>query len=199
MTEPTLDLAPWPVLVVDDDPDMHAVTALTLDGVEYEGRSLSITHADSAANARALLAKNTYALALLDVVMETDNAGLELVKYLRDTLGEPRTRIIIRTGQAGTVPEWLTVTEYDINGYEDKSMATAQRLRTAVLTALRTYGQIAALADAHARLARHIAGLQALSSPLSDADPAGPTAPVNAEILDELKALVADSPGEIGS
>ena len=199
MTEPTLDLAPWPVLVVDDDPDMHAVTALTLDGVEYEGRSLSITHADSAANARALLAKTTYALALLDVVMETDNAGLELVKYLRDTLGEPRTRIIIRTGQAGTVPEWLTVTEYDINGYEDKSMATAQRLRTAVLTALRTYGQIAALADANARIARHIAGMQALISTLSDADPAGPTAPVNAEILDELKALVADSPGEIGS
>ena len=193
MNDAAADHAPWPVLIVDDDPDMHAVTELILDGVQFCGRGLQFAHAHSAAEAKTLLAGQCFALALFDVVMETDNAGLELVRYLRQDLGEDRTRIIIRTGQAGTAPEWLTVTQYDINGYEDKSMATAQRLRTAVLTALRTYGQIAALAEANARIARHVAGMKALITTLAEADAAPSTAVVNAEVLEQLEALVADT------
>lgn len=193
MNDAAADQAPWPVLIVDDDPDMHAVTELILDGVQFCGRGLQFAHAHSAAEAKTQLAGQCFALALFDVVMETDNAGLELVRYLRQDLGEDRTRIIIRTGQAGTAPEWLTVTQYDINGYEDKSMATAQRLRTAVLTALRTYGQIAALAEANARIARHVAGMKALITTLAEADAAPSTAVVNAEVLEQLKALVADT------
>lgn len=184
---------PWPVLVVDDDPDMHAVTALILEDVQFRGRALHFSHAHSAAEARSMLAERTYALALLDVVMETDNAGLELVRHLRSALDQQHTRIIIRTGQPGTAPEWLTVSDYDINGYEDKSMATAQRLRTAVVTALRTYDQIIALANANARIARHVAGLQALINTLSKAEPASSTAIVNADVLEQLKLLVADT------
>ena len=187
------DQSAWRILIVDDDSDMHAVTQLILDGVEFAGRKLAFFNAHSAAEARTLLAETTFALALFDVVMETDNAGLELIKYLRDELGEAGTRVIVRTGQAGTAPEWLTVTDYDINGYEDKSMATAQRLRTAVVTALRTYGQISALAEANARIARHVAGVQALIDTLSEADATENTAMVNAEVLEQLKALVADS------
>lgn len=197
MTESNTDQAPWPVLVVDDDPDMHAVTTLILEDVQYRGRALEFSHAHSAAVARAMLAERTYALALLDVVMETDNAGLELVKHLRSTLDQQHTRIIIRTGQAGTAPEWLTVTDYDINGYEDKSMATAQRLRTAVVTALRTYDQIAALANANSRIARHVAGLQALINTLSKAEPANSTTLVNADVLDQLRLLVADTANSV--
>lgn len=199
MNHPDAEGRPWRVLIVDDDPDMHAVTELILGDVRFHGRSLQFRHAHSGAEARDLLASQTFALVLLDVVMETDNAGLDLVKHMRTTMDEQHTRIIVRTGQAGTAPEWLTVTEYDINGYEDKSMATAQRLRTAVLTALRTYHQLEALAAAHARIARHVAGMQALIATLAEAQAARSTTLVNADVLEELKALVADTPASSGT
>lgn len=181
--------APWPVLVVDDDPDMHAVTELTLSNVVCDGRPLEFTHALSAAEARSKLANREFALALIDVVMESDDAGLTLIKHLRDDLGQHNTRIIVRTGQPGNAPEWLTVTDYDINGYEDKSMATAQRLRTAVLTALRAYGQIRALHDAHAAIRSHVNDLRQLIRSLSQADAGGPSTPVSADALRRLETL----------
>jgi len=41
---------------------------------------------------------------LLDVIMETDQAGLDLVEFIRDTLKNETVRIILRTGQPGQAP-----------------------------------------------------------------------------------------------
>lgn len=75
--------SPWLVLVVDDEPDVIAVTRAVLAGCRFEDRSIEVLEAGSAAEARQLLKTcPDVAVALLDVVMETDHAGLQLVSFI---------------------------------------------------------------------------------------------------------------------
>lgn len=135
--------APWPILVVDDDPDVLAITKLVLGRWDVAGRPLAMVTAKSAEEARGILAgRSDFALALLDVVMETDHAGLELVQHIRDELGNSAIRIVLRTGQPGQAPESDVVAHYDIDGYLAKTGTTSQHLRTVVTTALRTFDLI---------------------------------------------------------
>ena len=136
----------WTVLVVDDDAEVHTVTTLALAGFEFAGRSLRFLHARSAGEARVLLgAHRDIALVLLDVVMETDHAGLELVEYIRNELQNRFIRIVLRTGQPGQAPELEVITRYDINDYKYKTELTRERLFTAVYTGLSTYRDLIAL------------------------------------------------------
>src|SRR5881628_1660149 len=68
---------PWKVLIVDDEPEVHQATMFALSGLAIAGRGIEFLHAASGAEARALLAhEKDIALMLLDVVMETEDAGL---------------------------------------------------------------------------------------------------------------------------
>jgi CheY-like chemotaxis protein len=136
----------WPLLIVDDDPEVHTVTTLALAGFNFAGRPLRFAHARSGAEARAMLsAPNDFALVLLDVVMETDHAGLELVEHVRNVLKNRFIRIILRTGQPGQAPELEVITKYDINDYKYKTELTRERLFTTVYTGLSTYRDLMAL------------------------------------------------------
>ncbi|BDT69921.1 hypothetical protein os1_41130 [Comamonadaceae bacterium OS-1] len=143
-TTPTPSLRePWQILVVDDDPDVHESTAYGLRGLEIEGRSLQLLHAHSAAEALEVLRRERdVAVVLLDVVMETDNAGLVTVGAIRNELGLTNVRIILRTGQPGQAPEIDTIRRYDINDYKTKSELTRTKLYTALTAAIRSYDQL---------------------------------------------------------
>ena len=135
--------APWQVLVVDDDADVHESTVLGLQGLEVLGRGLSFLHAYSAAQAEALLERTPeVAVVLLDVVMEDHHAGLSLVDRIRRTLGLHNLRIILRTGQPGYAPELDAIRDYDINDYKTKGELTRHKLFTTLTTAIRSYDQI---------------------------------------------------------
>jgi diguanylate cyclase (GGDEF)-like protein len=135
--------APWSLLIVDDDPEVHAVTRLALAHTLIDGRALELLHARSAAEARALLAAHgDIALVLLDVVMETEHAGLELAQHVREQLGNDTVRLVLRTGQPGQGPAHDLVARYGIDGYLDKAELTFERLQVVVATALRTYAQL---------------------------------------------------------
>jgi CheY-like chemotaxis protein len=137
----------WKVLVVDDDPAMHQVTRLALRNIVALGRPVSLINALSAADARAQLQQHPdIALVLLDVVMETEHAGLELVRHIRDELGNALLRIVLRTGQPGQAPERAVMVDYDINDYKEKTELTANKLYTTVLASLRTYQHMRSLA-----------------------------------------------------
>ena len=141
----------WKVLIVDDDTDVHEITRLALRGFEYLNEPLSIISAYSAEQARQLLAEQPdIAIVLLDVVMETEDAGLQLVKYIRQTLDNPFIRIILRTGQPGQAPEKEVVRQYDINDYKEKTELTSKKLYTCVYTALSSYRALVGL-DANRR------------------------------------------------
>jgi diguanylate cyclase (GGDEF)-like protein len=136
----------WRVLIVDDDADVHSTTTFALGSLELHGRKLAFLHAYSAAEARALLEREgDIAVVLLDVVMEEADAGLHLVRYIRETLGRHDLRIILRTGQPGYAPEMDAIRGYDINDYRTKSELTRTKLYTSVASAIRAYEQISAL------------------------------------------------------
>ena len=141
----------WKVLIVDDEPAIHDVTRMVLSGLRFRERSLAFLSAYDSIEAQKILAEHDdIALILLDVVMETDDAGLKLVKHIRDVLHNDLVRIILRTGQAGQAPEREVILDYDINDYKEKTELTAQKLSTAVIAALRGYLALIAVA-AHNR------------------------------------------------
>ncbi|GAA0586714.1 DUF3369 domain-containing protein [Caenispirillum bisanense] len=136
----------WVVLVVDDEPEVHAVTAMVLSDVRFKDRPVTLLSARSAAEARTVLAaRRDIAVVLLDVVMETDDAGLQLVRHIRHDLGNRAVRIILRTGQPGQAPERDVILAYDINDYKAKTELTSQKLFTTLVAALRSYEDILAL------------------------------------------------------
>ncbi|CAO3354639.1 response regulator [Azospirillum palustre] len=139
---------PWLILIVDDDPAIHATTKMVLRGFTFEGRPAQFLSAATAAEARGVLRDNpAIAVILLDVVMESDDAGLRLVRYIRSELSNRRVRIILRTGQPGQAPERDVILSYDINDYKSKTELTAQKLFTSVVAALRGYQDITAIED----------------------------------------------------
>ncbi|WP_404393172.1 EAL domain-containing protein [Pseudoalteromonas phenolica] len=136
----------WDILVVDDDPEIHSVTKLALSGVEFWGKALRFHHAYSGEEAIQQLIHNPeICLLLLDVVMESDDAGLKVVKKVRDELDNNNVRIILRTGQPGHAPEEQVIREYDINDYKMKTELTRSKLVTSLMTALRSFQQICEL------------------------------------------------------
>jgi len=136
----------WKMLIVDDEPEVHSITKLVLADFEYKGRPAHFISAYSAAEARAILAReDDIAIILLDVVMETDDAGLKLVHHIREELRNRHVRIILRTGQPGQAPERAVILDYDINDYKAKTQLTAQQLFTTTVAALRSYEDITAL------------------------------------------------------
>ena len=130
----------WKVLLVDDEPDIHAVLRMALSDVEVNGRPLQLLDAVSATEARLRLEEHPdIALILLDVVMESERAGLELVRHVRDNLGKRNIQIILVTGQPGYAPQRNVVREYEIDGYRLKSELTTDKIFVSVFAALRTH------------------------------------------------------------
>jgi diguanylate cyclase len=136
----------WRVLIVDDEPDVHASTKLAVSDVVILGRSLEFLHAHSAREGREVLARESdIAVILLDVVMEETDSGLKLVEIIRRDLGLKEVRIILRTGQPGYAPESDAVRDFDINDYKTKSDLTRNKLYASLTSAIRSYQQIHAI------------------------------------------------------
>ncbi|WFU24479.1 DUF3369 domain-containing protein [Bradyrhizobium sp. CB1717] len=133
----------WKIAVIDDDPAVHDGTRFALSDYSLNGQSLEILSAYSAAEGRKLMAAHSdIAAVLLDVIMETDVAGLELVEFIRNEIRNETVRIILRTGQPGQAPERRVIVQYDINDYKAKTELTADKLFTSLTAALRSYQQL---------------------------------------------------------
>lgn len=121
----------WKVAVIDDDRAVHEGTRFALSDYSLNGQTLDILSAYSAAEGRELMrAHPDIAAVLLDVIMETDEAGLDLVEFIRNDLRNETVRVILRTGQPGQAPERRVIVDYDINDYKAKTELTADKLFT---------------------------------------------------------------------
>ncbi|MBU3022004.1 EAL domain-containing protein [Aestuariibacter sp. A3R04] len=149
----------WNVLIVDDDEEIHTVTRLALADLTFAERRLNYIHAYSGEQAKTLLAEfgRDISIILLDVVMETDDAGLSVVQYLREELNLHEPRIILRTGQPGYAPEEDVIRNYDINDYKTKTELTRSKLLTTVLSSIRSYQQILTINQSRLGLQKIIA------------------------------------------
>jgi CheY-like chemotaxis protein len=137
----------WNVLIVDDDESMHAVTRLALSRMKWKDKKLKFTNAMSGKQAREILSAPDaprFEVALVDVVMESEHAGLELCAFIRD-MPSRITRIVLRTGQPGTAPEQEVLQEYAIDYYLSKTAATAEQMTSVIRACLQASEDIRSL------------------------------------------------------
>ncbi|MDP4664510.1 MAG: response regulator [Salibacteraceae bacterium] len=138
----------WKVLVVDDEKDIHLMTSLALESLNFKDKKIQFLNAYSAQQAKEILSKEeNIALILLDVVMETTDAGLKLVEHIRQTMNMQNLRIVLRTGQPGYAPEMEVIKSFDINDYQNKAEVTQNKLITATISSLRSYQLLQMLED----------------------------------------------------
>lgn len=148
-----LPIGCWKVLIVDDEPEVHAVTKLALSDFLFNGKNLEFVSAYSGEEAKqAFQIHDDIAVVLLDVVMEEDDSGLKVAEHIRDELHNHFCRIILRTGQPGQAPEKDVIINYDINDYKSKTELTSQKLFTVVISALRSYNDIIVIEENRAGL-----------------------------------------------
>ncbi len=134
---------PWIIVLIDDEPQVHEITQLVLKNFQFESRPIEIINTYSGSEAQKLFeSRDDIAMAIVDVVMETDNAGLDLIHYIRKNLGNSYTRLVLRTGQPGQAPEDKVIQEYDIHDYKDKTELTDTKLKTLLYSGLRSYRDI---------------------------------------------------------
>ena len=116
------DLSSWKILIVDDEDDVHRITKLAMLGITYDELPIEFLSAYSGKEACEIMAADEdIALVILDVVMETDTAGLDVASFIRRKLNNQLVRIVLRTGQPGQVPEDEIMEKYDINDYKEKT------------------------------------------------------------------------------
>lgn len=149
--------APFQVLIVDDDEEIHVITKMALSDFELDGRTLEFTSVYSAAEARDILKqRDDFAMMLLDVVMENDHAGLELAKWTREELKNKMVRIVLRTGQPGQAPEEQVIAKYEIDDYKEKTELTYRKLMTLMYSSLRAFRDLQAIENYKSGLERII-------------------------------------------
>ena len=182
---------PWKVMIVDDEKAVHEVTLMALDGVKFDGRPVEFISCYSAKEAREKLQQHSdIALVLLDVVMEQDDAGLALVRYIREDMGNHLTRIVLRTGQPGQAPEKNIIVDYDINDYKEKTELTATKLFTLMYASLRAYHDIKTIEASRLGL-KHIIDASADFFRLSSLERFAKG------VLDQLSAFIQTNPAAL--
>lgn len=153
----------WTILIIDDEEEIHKVTKMVLGRIQFDGKPLQFIHAYSANEAKPLLQETpNIALALIDVVMETDSAGLDLVNWIRNDLKNETVRIVLRTGQPGQAPEQSVIEQYDINDYKDKTELTDIKMKTLIYAALRSYRDIVTIEKSRKGLEKVIAATSSI-------------------------------------
>lgn len=167
----------WKIMIVDDEVEIHRITQLALQKFTFEGKRLIFLSAYSGLEAKALIRQHPdTAVILLDVVMETIDSGLHLIRFIREELGNKLMRIILRTGQPGEAPEDAIIREYDINDYKTKPELTRQKLYTTLIISLRAFLSLTTLKAKQAELEKLYLDLSERNSELQKAKEIAETA-----------------------
>lgn len=178
---------PYAILIVDDDPEIHAITKMALADFSLDERPLTFTSAYSSEEAKQILQQSQeYAMMLLDVVMESDHAGLDLVKWTREELKNNMIRIVLRTGQPGQAPEEEVIAKYEIDDYKEKTELTYRKLVTLMYSSLRAYRDLQAIE--HYKL-----GLERIIEASAEVFKARSIHQLSQGILEQLVALLTRS------
>ena len=139
----------WQVLIVDDEKLIHDVLSMNLRDMVWDDRPIALLNAYSAYEAKKIIAQNTdIAVMIIDVMMEQDDAGLSLVKYIREEIKNSAVRILLHTGQPGIAPKKAVSDDYMIDAYLDKNMTDNDDAYVAVKLAVKSYQESLRLSQA---------------------------------------------------
>lgn len=176
-------LSPWKVVIVDDDPEVHNITQLSLADFKFEGKEIEFVNLYSGIDAKQYFRENNdVALVLLDVVMESDDAGLKVADYLRKELQNTYTRIVLRTGQPGSAPEHSIFQNYDIDGYIAKTNMTVNVLKQSMYIALRSYRDLL-------RIQNYQKGLEVVVSAITNLNQLDDVMSLSKSILAQISSI----------
>ncbi len=183
----------WKIIISDDEEQVHKITELALSHFEFEGKTIQFISAFNIDQTIAAITENPdTAIILQDVVMETDNAGLDIVHFIRQTLHNKHVRIILRTGQPGQAPERQVIVDYDINDYKEKTELTSQKLFTLIYSSLRSYRDII-------NIERNKSGLQRVIDYTSEVFRHDSEADYIKSAQDKLSALILQGENQLSS
>ena len=130
----------YKILIVDDEESVHQITKISISSMNFKSFKIKFLHAYSGKEAKKIMQEHDdIAMALVDVIMETPNAGLDLVEYIRNDLQNSLIRLVVRTGQANEHVEMDVVEQYDIDDYKEKTELTVHKLYTTIRTSIRSY------------------------------------------------------------
>lgn len=132
--------APWKVLLVDDDSAILRLGRVVLGSVSLDRTPVEILTAPSASTARSVIEQNPdLAVAVIDVVMETPTAGLELANWIAAQDACRALRVAIHSGQPAELRQESVERNYEIHDYWHKSATSAVQMRTRLLFLLRNH------------------------------------------------------------
>lgn len=152
-----LESKSWKMLIVDDEPDVHEITRIALKGFSFDGKKLELISAYSAEQAKKILQEDSnFAAAMIDVVMETEEAGLDLVNFIREEIGLSHIRLIVRTGQPGKAPERYVIDNFDIDDFKEKTDLTTLKMYTMSRSSIKSYRDILIIEGHRAELEKKV-------------------------------------------
>jgi signal transduction histidine kinase len=186
----------WKVMIIDDEPSIHEVTRLAIGQIVFQNKGLRFISAYSGEEAKRLILEHPdTALVLLDVVMETDDAGLQVARYIREEAKNYFVRIVLRTGQPGQAPETEIILNYDINDYKEKTELTKQKLLTTVISCLRSYNDMMTIEQNRRQLIEnaHILKLAKRSAESANQAKTSFLSKMSHELLTPLNAIIGYS------
>jgi EAL domain-containing protein (putative c-di-GMP-specific phosphodiesterase class I)/CheY-like chemotaxis protein/GGDEF domain-containing protein len=179
------------VLSVEDDKDYQDALLNGLSALNYDNKKVDFLTASSALEAATVIAENPdISVIFLDVVMETDHAGLRLIRTIREDIGNDLVRIVLLTGQAGMTSADDLISQYDIDDYWCKSDLTQVHLQTIVLSNLRTWEHLSDMKEARHSMQLLLAASQRIASKSDISD-------YTHSILEELGQLLKVKNGGI--
>jgi CheY-like chemotaxis protein len=142
----------WTILIVDDEQVIHDVLTMNLRHMEYNNKPITFLNAYSASQAKEMITDNpNIAVVILDVMMEEDDAGLNMVKFIREDMQNANMRILLHTGQPGIAPKREAAERFKIDGYLDKNVTDNDDCYVSVKLALRAYEEHLKLKDSAAK------------------------------------------------
>lgn len=160
----------WDVLIVDDEETVHSITKTVLKSKVIDGKKLRFHSVYTGREATDLLREQQdFAVILLDVVMESEHAGLDACKVIRDELKLDTVRIILRTGQPGSTPEEEVILKYRINDYKEKNELTASKLFSSIVSAVRSYNDLMTIEESRKALFDEKQAIEAINAEMAAA------------------------------
>ncbi|RCX17624.1 two-component system chemotaxis sensor kinase CheA [Anaerobacterium chartisolvens] len=129
----------WTIMIADEDRDIHKAVKSSLQEFVFEGIPLEFLSAFSVAEAANLFKERLYiAIAFIHKSIGGTDKGIDLVRLIREELGDKAAGIILRIEPGEDVEEGF-ITEYCVSDCKEKSELVRKKLFTAVSSLLNAY------------------------------------------------------------
>lgn len=126
------------VAFIGIDSESFMMLSIGLEGLLFEDRPIKLYNI-SFDEYKEELKKHRFALIIIDAVKEWK----KIIKYLRETLDDQDSRIILRSLSKDSTPDFTLLQKYDIQDIRYKGDLTPTSLGINILSALRTHKMLA--------------------------------------------------------